>query len=107
MEIRDFFNKQKWIFAKTYANRAPHEYIVRGKSNGSDSEFIQAVDCIQREGFVMHFWGHPNRYLYLDGRFYWVMRDNDDDPTTIINRCNADEYYVSTKWKGPADQKNA
>ena len=66
---------------------------------------MNAVDFIQHEGFVMHFWGHPNRYLYLDGHFYWVMRDSEEDKTTIINRCNADEYYVSTKWKGTNKQE--
>ncbi len=40
MEITDFIKKQNWIFAKTYATRAPHEYIVRGKINGTDEEFL-------------------------------------------------------------------
>ena len=99
-EVREYVDKQSWIFAKTYANKAPHEYIVRGKIDDPDEEFMQLATYIQEEGFTMHFWGHPNKYLYLDGRFYWVMRDGEDDPTAVINRCNADEYYVSTKWKG-------
>lgn len=100
MNIEEFVEKQKWIFAKTYANKAPHEYIVRGKAEGTDEEFLQMIDYIQKKGFVMHFWGHPNRYIYQNGHFYWVMRDSDDDPTAIINRCVADDYYVSTRWKG-------
>ncbi len=39
MEIREFINKQSWTFAKTYAEKAPHEYIVRGKHAGTDEEF--------------------------------------------------------------------
>ena len=46
-------------------------------------------------------WDHPNKYIFLDGRQYWVMRDSEDDPTTIINRCNLDEYKLSITWRGP------
>ena len=59
-ELRDFINKQSWIFAKTYANKAPHEYIVRGRINGTDEEFIAAVNYIQEHGITMLYWGHPN-----------------------------------------------
>ena len=100
MEIREFINKQNWIFAKTYANKAPHEYIVRGKVIGSDDEFLAAVNYIQEHGITMLYWGHPNKYIFMDGRQYWVMRDGDDDPTMILNRCNCDEYNYSISWKG-------
>lgn len=43
-ELREFIEKQSWIFAKTYANKAPHEYIVRGRINGTDEEFMEAVN---------------------------------------------------------------
>ena len=46
-ELREFINKQSWIFAKTYANKAPHEYIVRGRINGTDGEFMSMVNYIQ------------------------------------------------------------
>ena len=39
-ELRSFIDKQSWIFAKTYADRAPHEYIVRGRAAGTDEEFM-------------------------------------------------------------------
>ncbi len=99
-DIREFFDKQKWIFAKTYAHKAPHEYIVRHKHVGTDSEFMGIVDYILNHGITMYFWNHPNKYIFLDGRQYWVMRDNEDDPTTIINRCNSDEYKLSIVWNG-------
>ena len=28
-DFADFVDRQNWIFAKTYADRAPNEYIVR------------------------------------------------------------------------------
>lgn len=99
-DFREFINRQSWIFAKTYANRAPHEYIVRGKINGSDDEFKKAVNYIQNNGIVMYFWNHPNKYVFLDGFQYWVMRSSEDDPTTILNRCNCEEYKYSIFWKG-------
>ncbi len=99
-ELKTFFAKQKWIFAKTYAHKAPHEYIVRDNIYGTDEEFKYAVDYILKNGITMYFWNHPNKYIFIDNRQYWVMRDSEDDPTTIINRCNLDEYIFSITWKG-------
>lgn len=99
-ELKEFFEKQKWTFAKTYAHKAPHEYIVRGKHMGEDSEFMAVVDYITNNGITMYFWNRPNKYIFLDGRQYWVMRDGEDDPSIVINRCNLDEYKISITWKG-------
>ncbi len=104
-KLRSFISKQSWIFAKTYANRAPHEYIVRGKSAGTDEEFMAVVNYIIEKGITMYFWNHPNKYIYLDGHHYWVMRSGENDPTIIINRCNTDEYKYSITWKGRKPQQ--
>ena len=100
MTIKEYFDKQEWTFAKTYANKAPHYYIVRGRTVGSDEEFMWAKNFVLRHGAPMYYYGHPNKYLYLEGWWYWVMQSGDDTMDTIINRCKADEYYVSTVWKG-------
>ena len=47
-ELRDYIEKQTWTFAKTYANKAPHEYIVRGKSAGTVDEFMCVINYIYR-----------------------------------------------------------
>ena len=99
-EVREFIEKQSWIFAKTYANKAPHEYVVRGRINGTDGEFMRVVNYIQENGIIMHYWNHPNRYIFVDRYQYWVMRNDEEDPTTILNRCNVDEYKYSISWKG-------
>lgn len=99
-ELKRFIDNESWIFAKTYAKRAPHEYIVRNKINGTDEDFTAVVEYIQNNGITMYFWNHPNKYIFLDGRQYWVMRDDKEDPTTIINRCNLDEYKLSITWRG-------
>lgn len=98
--IKEFCDKQNWIFAKTYAKKAPHEYIVRDNITGTDEEFMAVVNYIQENGITMYFWNHSNKYIFLDGRQYWVMRDNEDDPTTILNRCNLEEYILSIEWRG-------
>ena len=109
--IREFIDRQSWIFAKTYANKAPHEYIVRNNINGTNMEFMDMVDHIQKYGQTMWFWNTPNRYLYLDGKYYWVMTDHMEkegdkmildytDPTIIINRSDSKDYLVSIRWKG-------
>ena len=99
-KLRDFIEKQTWTFAKTYADRAPHEYIVRHKCVGEDAEFMAMADYIAESGITMYFWDHPNKYILLDGRQYWVMKDSDDDPTIVINRANLDEYKLSITWRG-------
>ncbi|MCR4850953.1 MAG: hypothetical protein K5870_06805 [Lachnospiraceae bacterium] len=52
-DLRDFISRQKWIFAKTYVNRAPHEYVVRKNINGTDEEFMDIVDYIQNNGITI------------------------------------------------------
>ena len=104
--IEAFLNKQTWTFAKTYAKRAPHEYIVRDNIIGTDEEFMSVVNYILDNGITMYFWNHPNKYIFLDDRQYWVCRDSEDDPTTIINRCNLSEYKLSIIWKGIEESPN-
>jgi hypothetical protein len=99
-KIRDFIEKQNWIFAKTYSHKAPHEYVVRNNIVGTDEEFLEIVDYILENGITMYFWNHPNKYIFLDGRQYWVMREGKDDPTTILNRCDLNDYKISIQWKG-------
>lgn len=97
-EVKIFLDKQTWTFAKTYANKAPHEYIVRGKHAGTDEEFMAVVRYILGNGITMYFWNRPNKYIFIGGRQYWTMRDSEDDPTTIINRCNLEEYKLTITW---------
>ena len=98
MGIKEYFNSQSWRFAVTYADRAPHEYIVRGKCNGTEDEFERAVRFIRANGFTAHFWGRPQTYIYLDGHFYWTMGAPPEE-TTVINRSNANDYHVSIKLR--------
>ena len=35
-KVKEFIERQNWIFAKTYAHKAPHEYVVRDNVKGTD-----------------------------------------------------------------------
>ena len=52
-EVKAFFERQKWIFANTYAHKAPHEYIVRDNIVGTDEEFMGAVVFILKNGITI------------------------------------------------------
>ena len=51
---------------------------------------MRVVNYIFEKSITMCFWNQPNKYIYLDGHHYWVMRDGEGD-TTILNCCNNDE----------------
>ncbi len=98
-ELRSFISRQDWIFARTYADRAPHEYVVRHKINGTDNEFMEIADHIREYGITMYFWNRPNKYIFVDGRQYWVMGDEEDN-AIVLNRCDLDRYKISITWTG-------
>ena len=93
-EISEFLYRENWTFAKTYADRAPHEYIVRGKITGTDREFEDAARYIREKGIPMKFWGETYRYLNLDGRLYWTMGEPVEE-TIIINRCELEDIEIN------------
>lgn len=99
-KVKEFIERQNWIFAKTYAHKAPHEYVVRDNVKGTDEEFMYVVNYIQENGITMYFWNHPNKYIFVDGHQYWVMRDGEDDPTTVLNRCDLSQCKISIAWRG-------
>ena len=98
-KIREFIDKQEWIFAKTYADRAPHEYVVRHKIKGTDEEFMEIVNYIQEYGITMYFWNRPNKYIFVDGWQYWAMGDEKGE-VIVLNRCDLERYKISITWTG-------
>ncbi len=97
MEIREFINRQNWIFAKTYADKAPHEYALRSKCD-NDEDFIEAVKYINENGFRARFWNSKYTYFFIDGYFYWTM-DYPLENTKLINRCKSDWLEISVRPK--------
>ena len=92
-EFMDFVQHKSWIFAKTYADRAPHEYIVKDKLSEDDKVFFEeAVLYIRENGFPAFFGGYEHIYLYADGHYYWTMGDPVEE-TIILNRCKYKDYH--------------
>lgn len=105
MSIEEFIEKQTWIFAKTYADKCPHEYIVRYKHNLTDEDFLWAVNYIKEHGIVMYFWSRANWYFFSGEYYYWAMDGADGQPL-VINRAKVDDYKISVMWKGKKDVSN-
>lgn len=85
----------EWIWAKTYAQSAPHDYVVLGRSAGMAREdFIRAGRVIRTFGVPGKFWSYTNIYLTsLDGRLKWWTMDAVADDTDLINRATTDRTY--------------
>ena len=70
--IKKEIKKAKWIFAKTYAKTAPHEYIIKDKNPWL---FNAIANLIDTKGYLRDFtlFGHTetNKYFDIDGYKYW------------------------------------
>lgn len=89
MNIEQGILDEKWIFAKTYADSNPHEYIVRRLCKSVD--FFDALcEQIKKEGHPEYFFNHKYIYLTIGDYTYWNMGD-------VINRRRNDLYYVDDK----------
>ena len=108
-EFRDFVNKFDWIFAKTYVNTAPHEYIVLKKVGIEyKDEFINIANFIRDNGFKAFYYSRVGFYYVMDENYYWTM-DEDANDTDLINRAKSNNYELrnnSWYWKGKTDENH-
>lgn len=90
-QVNDFIQETKWIFAKTYKDFAPHEYVV--VKGGTDILAI-ITDLIKNFGVDEYFKIHGERrryrYWHNENYKYWVMPTKDQN-INIINRVPIDE----------------
>ena len=94
-----------WIWAKTYADSAPHWYVVHGRTEGlTMDDFVRAGRVIRTFGEPGKFYRSTNLYLYTEDRTrkFWAMwgeipRSEDAD---LINMATTDRVY------GPQDDIN-
>ena len=102
-EFREFVNKFDWIFAKTYAETAPHEYIVLKKVGIEyKNDFVKVANFIRENGFKAYYYSRVGFYYIMDKYYYWTM-DEDVNDTDLINRAKKDDYELINnrwKWKG-------
>ncbi len=72
----------KWTFAKTYAETAPHEYILEENYPDFFAEMKEKIDK-KGKGEPFTLFGRTTiyRYFYTDTHRYWVIED-------VLNRDN-------------------
>ena len=93
-KIIEFLEKQNWIFAKTYATTAPHEYCLKEKTDDVDM-YVEACRYILENGFEAHWLGkYPNKYIYANGHVYWTMHPIAEE-VILINRSNTSDYLYN------------
>lgn len=82
-----------WIWARTYADSAPHDYVVLGRTAGlTRQDFVRAAKVIHTFGEPGRFYRSTNIYL-THGRYRWWTMDADLDDTNLINRAVNDRVY--------------
>ena len=101
-EFKKFVDKFEWVFAKTYANSAPHEYIVLNKVGVEHKDkFVKIAKFIREKGFKAFYYSRSGYYFIIDDYYYWTMDENVND-TDLINRAKLDDYELidgSWHWK--------
>jgi hypothetical protein len=102
-ELGEFVNRFKWTFAKTYAKKAPHEYIVLNKVGiEHKAEFVDVAKFIREAGFRANYYSRQGYYFILGDSYYWTMDENLEE-TDLINRAKLSEYELvgnSWHWRG-------
>lgn len=90
-----FAATREWTFASTYAETAPHDYIVAGRTPQ-----VSLEDAV-RAARVIHTFGSPGKYysmtkIYLespDGNLRWWTEDRHFTDATLVNRARTDRQY--------------
>lgn len=85
-ELKEFISRNKWIYAKTYAKTAPHEYVVKFKLPEYEAKcIVDFAKYIEKEGYTKEFWGKKYFYIDIEGYKYWSCYE-DIEETFVINR---------------------
>jgi len=96
-DAAQIIKKTKWTFAKTYADKWPHEWACRNEM--AEDDYLTLCEAVLDYGTVGRFYRYTNKYLLVDGMIYWVMTDKGTDyktdKTGIINRCPVGMGYES------------
>lgn len=98
-QIRELIAQLERVFAKTYADKSPHEYAVVKPGHPQREATVAFMDYILTHGEKELYFGHPFIVFKIDGRKYWSMAkssDDIDDGNYILNRSmmdNVDTIY--------------
>lgn len=85
----------EWIWARTYAETAPHSYIVEGRTKGlAHEDFVRAGRVIHTFGQPAKFYGTTSIYLTSPaGRLKWWTMNADVRNTGLINQATTERLY--------------
>ncbi len=109
----DFAASLEWTFAKTYAETAPHHYVVQGRTpNVTHEDMVRAARVIHTFGQPGKFYSQTKIYLVSpDGKYRWWTEDNHFTDTTLVNRATTGLLYgiqnapvTATRSKSPYDE---
>lgn len=91
----EFAAGQEWTFARTYADSAPHDYIVQDRSPGvTHEDVVRAARVIATFGVPGKFYSTTKLYLTSpDGRHRWWCEDRHFTDATLVNRGATDRLY--------------
>jgi len=90
-QLKQFVENSKWIFAKTYAETWPHEYIVQ--EHVDNDLFLALAHHIDTYGYESLFYKMKQVYFDYNGYTYWHMEN-------IINRCPESDTYHRREKEG-------
>jgi SAM-dependent methyltransferase len=91
----EFAATREWTFAKTYAETAPHHYVVEGRTPGvTRDDMVRAARVIATFGSPGNYYSLTKIYLVSpDGRFRWWTEDHHFTDTTLVNRATTELSY--------------
>jgi len=90
--VREYIEKVRWKFAKSYTKTAPHAYTVKEWEPELEKDFERFVTIIRTYGYAQRYWSKIHWYFDVDGYKYWTM----GFPlhiTIIINRADINQTY--------------
>lgn len=84
-EFSDVVKGFSFRYAKTYTNKAPHEYVVVDYDS-SEIELIRSLNRFIEENpdEIEIFWNKEYKVIFVDGYKYWTIEDY--SITNILNR---------------------
>lgn len=94
----DLAPRLEWTWAKTYADRAPHWYVVLGRTPGlTRADYHRVGRLVRAHGEPAKYWSTTQLYLFTPDRRhkFWCMwsRPPVDDDATLINLATTDREY--------------
>jgi len=83
-----------WVFAVTYAESAPHEYVCDRTAGMTPEDFVRACRVIRTFGVPKKYFKWTRIYLEDDaGWHYWDMEGADPTTCNLINRARSSHVY--------------